>query len=218
MDTSLTLKPVELIDIGIDKLTKLPIPILNDNIISTLTVDDDNIPIDSLIFVINTLKNSLSVSFTIVSSNSMTLSADWGDGKVAQKINIIEENENVINYDYDDNGIYTINISGGVSLINSLVMNNQGVTSIIIRNLKKLNILSLKKNYLSTIDINGLIELNSINVSGNSILDVDYDIYIPANTFLSYNGNIDTTGNALPTSYSDLDRNSLLSKGWTIIY
>lgn len=45
MDTLLTLKPIELIDIGIDKLTKIPIPILNENVVSDWDYDSMNLPI-----------------------------------------------------------------------------------------------------------------------------------------------------------------------------
>ena len=95
-------------------------------------------------------------------------------------------------------------------------MNDQGLTSVSLTNLKKLITLDLSNNYLTTININGLIYLKYIYLGYNNISDVDYDIYISADTFLSLNGTIDTTGNALPTVYSEQDRNSLKIKGWVL--
>lgn len=52
MDSKLKLKPIELIDIGIDKHTKIPVPILNTNIVATYD-NADNFKIE----VINIEKN-----------------------------------------------------------------------------------------------------------------------------------------------------------------
>ena len=48
MDPKLNLKPIELIDVGIDKFTKIPIPILNENMISTFEMEN-NVPSDTFI-------------------------------------------------------------------------------------------------------------------------------------------------------------------------
>ena len=221
MDTSLTLKPIELIDIGIDKLTKIPIPILSDNMISIYNIDESGIPIDSLSFIINTSLsiNGLSGSCTINSVYPITLTFNWGNNRFNQ-VNIsgnttIDENSG---FYYDSNGTYTILITGGVSLITNFEMINQGITSILPYNLKKLTFFNLSGNSLTTINMDGLIYLKYIYLQYNKIIDVDFDIYIAADTFLSFNGYINTVGNSSPTIYSEIDRNNLISKGWTLTY
>jgi hypothetical protein len=50
--------------------------------------------------------------------------------------------------------------------------------------------------------------------------DVIDDLYIEADTFLTFGGTMSTIGttNGKPSIYSDISRNSLNSKGWNLSY
>jgi hypothetical protein len=75
MDPKLKLKPVELIDIGIDKLTKIPTPILNNNTISTYTVEN-GVPIDTFVINFNAFYSNQTLITTISSDYEINLNFD----------------------------------------------------------------------------------------------------------------------------------------------
>lgn len=214
MDTLLTLKPIELIDVGIDKLTKLPVPILNDNIVSNWEYDGFNLPID---YIIIEFDGSKDFNCYISAKIPITLTFNWGDDSNSQNYSFNPYNTVPIKQ-YLESGIYTINIIGPVSLITELKIGS-GVRSIYLKDCKNLQSLDLSNNYLTTIDLDGLINLYHIDVSNNDIVDVDYDIYITADTvpISILNASkylINTYGNSLPTIYSKENRDSLYYKGW----
>lgn len=214
MDSKLYLKPTELIDIGIDKLTKIPVPILNDNVISTYDTENGT-PSDSftLTFVgAEFVANLISYYDTVISVN-------FGDGSIVGLL-ILSGTGTQILHTYYSAFTYTITFTGWLDKIKSLTC-NAGLISVSINRLKKLSILNLQGNSLIDLDINGLIYLNSINLNDNYFPnDVIDDLYIEADTFLTFSGNISTTGtnNGKPSIYSEISRNSLNDKEWTLNY
>lgn len=217
MDTLLTLKPIELIDIGIDKLTKIPIPILNENVVSDWDYDSMNLPID---YIVIEYDGSYEFNSNINSKIPITITFDWGDGSSSNQNIGLGGIGNQTGHTYAQSGIYTINIIGPVSLINSLIIGS-GMTSINLSECKSLEYLDLRNNKLTTIDLDGLINLKNISLQNNNIVDVDYDIYIIADTFPISNTStylINTFGNSPPTIYSEEARNSLIIKGWGLTY
>lgn len=215
MDSKLKFKPIELLDIGIDKLTKIPIPILNNNIISTFDMDN-GVPTDS--FILNYNANYGPFNITIISNDSVMLSINWGDGNIENSL--ILTGGTSVSHTYTSAITYTITASGWLEKIISLTCLN-GVTSASINNIKKLNYLDLSSNYLTQLNIEGMIYLNKIFLNDNYLSNDEIDdIYIVADTFLTFNGIISTSGanNGKPSIYSQIARESLISKQWTLTY
>lgn len=225
MDPKLKLKPVEIIDIGIDKHTKIPIPILNENIIPTYTVDN-GVPSDTFIINFNSYYSSQVFVSTIVSDYEINLTFDFGDGTNLETW-LIKTGGTIITHLFPSAYTYTITASGWLDRIKTLVVSSSGTTEggvfhVNITNLKKLSYLDLSNNLLTTISLNGLAYLNNIllynNYFSNDVID---DIYIEVDTFLTFNGSVSTIGvnNGHPSIYSTDARTSLtLYKGWTLNY
>lgn len=224
MDPKLTLKPIELIDIGIDKLTKIPVPILYDNMISTFDIED-GVPTDSCFFEFDAKYSNKIFSITIVSDYLINLSFNYGDNSNIQNFLITTGGTSIL-YEFASAITYTITISGWIEKIKSIsvlsVSGDGGVLSAILSKIKKLSYLDLTNNRLTNLNLNGLIYLNTIKLDDNYLPnDVIDDLYIEADTFLTFNGNMSTTGNnnGKPSVYSNQSRNSLeVYKGWILNY
>lgn len=225
MDPNLRLKPIELLDIGIDKHTKIPIPILNNNVISTFNMDN-GVPVDSFIFTFDSTYSNKGVSATISSTYNIILSFNWGDGSAVDNWTITSGGTSV-SHIYTSATTYTITAYGWLEKINSLIIlpsgsTYGGITAANILALKKLTNLNLSNNRLTKLSLDGMIYLNNISLDNNYLTnDVIDDLYIEADTFLTFNGNMSTLGttNGKPSIYSDFARNSLTSyKGWTLNY
>lgn len=217
MDTKLNFKPVELIDVGIDKFTKIPIPILKENIVSTFDMDD-NIPSDTFILTFDTNFNS-TFATTITSDYEVDLIFNYGDG-IIETI-LIATGGTSLSHTYTGITIYTITISGWLDKIKSIISINSSINSASINKLKKLSYIDLSNNRLSELNLDNMIYLNKIylndNYFSNNIID---DLYIVADTFLTFNGDIYTSGvnNGKPSIYSEHARNNLMSKNWNLDY
>ena len=214
MDTKLKLKPIELIDIGIDKLTKIPVPILNDNMVSTFD-NDNGVPVDSFTIVFDSHFGDFSL--TLYSNYQIDLSLDYGNG-TTQTFVLNSGTSTSIIYPYTNVGIYTITATGWLDKITSFVLLG-GTRSVSINNMKNLSYLDLSGNYLTTIALDGMISLNIIMLDNNYFSNDEIDdIYNIVDTFLTFGGIIRTQGiyNGKPSVYSNIARNSLLGKGWTL--
>ena len=77
MDPKLKLKPIELLDIGIDKHTKIPVPILNDNVVSTFNMEN-GAPSDSFTFSFDSHYSGQVFSATIISDWDTNLVGEVG--------------------------------------------------------------------------------------------------------------------------------------------
>ena len=220
MDPKLKLKPIELLDIGIDKLTKIPIPILNDNVISTFNMDN-GVPTDSFIFTFNCYTGA-TLSFMIVSNYQIILSIDYGDGTPVADIQISGATQ--ISHIYTSAYTYTITVSGWLEKITTLILNGdvgKAVITAYLNRLTKLSYLDISNNRLTGFNMDGMIYLNTIYLDSNYLTnDAIDDLYIEADTFLTFNGNMSTGGatNGKPSIYSNDAINSLYSKGWTLNY
>jgi hypothetical protein len=214
MDTKLKLKPIEVLDIGIDKLTKIPVPILNVNMVSTYDMDG-GVPSDSFLLYYNA-GYGYTFYVTLVSSDSFNLYIDYGDG--TNETNMILTGGTIVSHTYTSATTYTITMSGWLDKITSLTVLN-GLSSVSINYLKKLSTLNLSGNILTNINIENMIYLKNINLSNNYFLNDEIDdIYNTADTFLIFGGSIDTTGanNGTPSVYSTNAINSLINKFWTL--
>lgn len=218
MDSKLFFKPSELIDIGIDKLTKIPVPILNNNVISTYDTAN-GVPSDS--FILTFIGTEFSVY--LESDYNITIFANFGNGI---SISYLISGGTQISYKYPSNYTYTITFTGWLDKIKSLICTNYGnvgLISVSINRLKKLSNLDLSNNLLNDLDLSGLVHLNSITLNDNYFSnDVIDDLYIEVDTFLTFEGNMSTIGinNGTPSIYSDISRTSLgpYGKGWTLNY
>jgi len=222
MDPKLKLKPVEILDIGIDKLTKIPVPIYNDNVVSTYDMEN-NLPTDTISFTFDSNYSNNTFGITLTTNYETKLYFNYGDGNTSEAtIN----GTSYLPYTYTSFSIYTITISGWLNKLTDIILlplpsSDGGLLSINIRNARKLNNLNLSGNLLTSIDISGLIYLNNIDLSNNYLTNDEIDdIYINADTTVKYTGSIDTTGtnNGTPSVYSSYARSSLLSKSWTLNY
>lgn len=217
MDTKLIFKPLELIDIGIDKFTKIPIPILNENMISTFNTDND-IPSDTFILTLDASYNNI-FSMTLSSDYNVDLIFNYGDG-IIETISIITGGTS-LSHTFTGSTVYTITISGWLDKIKSIISINGSINSAFLNKLKKLSYLDLSNNRLSELNLENMIYLNKIylndNYFSNDIID---DLYIVADTFLTFNGYIYTTGinNGKPSIYSEDSRYNLISKNWNLNY
>lgn len=213
MDTKLKFKPIELIDIGIDKHTKIPMPILADNIIFTNDVVN-GVPINSFTIKVSTLSFNMKIN----NIRNISLSINYGDGtlKTLTGTTITDS------HTYLTNTEKTIEISGDLDKITGFTCTDSGIVEIHILKLFKLNHLYLSGNSIEEIDIKGIVSLNTIDIKNNYLnaSSID-DIIINANTFLTYNGLIELTGtnNSKPSVYSELAIDNLTNnKLWTLNY
>jgi len=211
VDTKLRFKPIELIDIGIDKHTKMPMPILSDNIIYTNDVVD-GIPINTFTLTVSTL------SFDIEINNvrNISLSVNYGDGTTAT----LTGTTIIDNHTFLTTTPKTIQFSGDLDKITGMTCMNCGLKSAYITKLIKISHLNLSGNTLEEINLDGLVSLNNIDLSYNSLnASAIDDVFIYANTFLTYAGQIDVRGtnNAYPSIYSETARDNLINnKLWTL--
>lgn len=221
MDPKLRFKPIELLDIGIDKLTKIPIPILNDNIISTFDVDNE-LPSDSFVINFDANYNNKYFLINIASFDySVNLSFNYGDESVIENI-LVPTGSTLIQHTYPSAITYTITVTGWLDKINKITSTTGGITSATLTSIRYLSELDLNNNRLTELSLNNLINLNRIildnNYFPNNAID---DLYINADTYLTFNGYMSTIGvnNGKPSIYSDFAINSLKSyKGWTLNY
>jgi len=224
MDPKLKLKPVELIDIGIDKYTKIPVPILNDNVITTFDMEN-GVPTDTFILEFDANYSNKTFSINLSVDYPINLSFNFGDG-IIEMHDVFPTGNLYLIHEYVSAITYTISISGWLEKITELIIlphitTNGGLLSASIRNLKRLDLLDLSKNRLTELDLNGLIYLNRISLDDNYFPnDIVDDLYITADTFLTFNGYLSITGvnNGTPSIYSDNSISNLLLKGWELYY
>lgn len=224
MDSKLTLKPIELLDIGIDKLTKIPIPILNNNV--TSEYDNDNgIPIDSFYIQFNSNYSESTLLIELSSTYPTSLTFDFGDS-VTYSVPYLANIPSSIKHIYSTLGIFEVRVFGDLSKITRLFVSPSGTTggvmSVSISNLKLLNELAISNSLLSTINIEKLIYLNNINLYNNYLSNSEIDnVFNLADTFMTTNGNIEIRGinNGTPSTYSSYSRNDLTTnKRWVLNY
>lgn len=224
MDPKLKLKPIELIDIGIDKYTKIPVPILNNNVISTFNTEN-GLPTDTFILEFDANYSNKIFSITISVDYAIQLSFNFGDG-ITERYDVFPTGSIFLIHEYPSGITYTITVSGWIEKITEMIILpyetlEGGLISASIRNLKKLNTLDLSKNRLTTLNIDGLIHLNRIALDDNYLPnDIIDDLYIDADTFLTFNGYLSITGtnNGSPSIYSQDSINNLTLKGWELYY
>lgn len=220
-DPNLTYKPIELIEIGVDKHTKIPIPILNENLL--ISYDTIIIVTGSTTGVTSTDKFTFEIKATIgmtfnclfYSTNTTTLNIDWGDG-VIEDINF--NTYHLTGHTYSSNEFFTITFVGDLQYITTLTADG-AIINANITTIKNLTSLTLANNLLLDLDINNLIYLTHLNLENNSLLDVDkYFNILNSNSLLS--GYINTSGinNNIVTTLSNTSRNNLISYGWNLIY
>lgn len=218
MDPKLKLKPIELLNIGIDKLTKIPVPILNDNIISTFDVDN-GVPVDTFILTYDTNYGGTDISIYVSSDYGITLSIDYGDDTTE---NWLVSGDTTINHIYPSALTYTVTVSGWIEKVITLILPSGGFTDAYLNKLKRLSYLDINGNRLINLNLEGMIYLNNINLNDNYFPnDVIDDLYIVTDTFLTFGGTISTIGdnNGVPSIYSFNARNSLsVNKEWTLNY
>jgi len=222
MDPKLTFKPIELLDVGIDKLTKIPVPILIDNMISTFD-NDDGVPVDSFNIVFDSNYSSGYLTITLTSTYPTNLTFDFDDGYTPT---LLISGDTVVQNYYATSGKYSVNVFGDLNKITRMFINPSGTTvgglvSASLNNLKKLSYLDLSDNLLSQLNIEGMIYLNNIILKNNYIYNnyID-DLYNTSDMIPLFNGTIDTTGtnNGTPSVYSLEARNNLIFKGWSLNY
>jgi hypothetical protein len=220
-DSNLTYKPIELIEIGVDKHTKIPIPILNENLLisydTIIIVTGDTTGITSTNKFTFYIKATIGMNFNCIfySTNSTSLNINWGDGTI-EDINF--NTYHLIGHTYLDNEFFTITFIGDLQYITSLTADGAIINTDIIT-IKNLSSLTLANNLLLDLNINNLMYLTYLNLENNSLLDVDkYYNSLSSNGLLS--GYINTSGNnnSVVTSLSNASRSNLISYGWNLIY
>jgi len=229
-DPNLTYKPIELIEIGVDKHTKIPIPILNENLLITSSTgysyDSFWFKIDAFSIISESL--TFTFSFILISEYSTSLDINWGDG-TSETINLWgwditdplgKEQPYSGDHEFLAGQSYTITFSGNLSSIYYLYVNGNNITETNILKIKNLQSLFLNDNLLTDLDISNLIYLNKLYLNKNKLLNTDKFFTTLNSNGLLY-GNIDTggTGNAVVTDLSLQDRiNNLILKCWSLIY
>ena len=227
-DPNLVFKPIELIEIGVDKHTKIPIPILNDNLSMTYDLltgatsgtTTGSTSYDSFSF---TVKADPVFNYTLYSVAPTTLNINWGDGGSGETITF--NGYYVGSHSYGPIsgtiGSQTSVFNGDLQYINQLSANGNNIISANLIKLSNLTSLDLSNNkFVYPLNITGLIYLTNLNLSVNYFLECDsYYNIIDSNGSL-LNGNINTGGggNASVTSSSSSARTSLNLKGWTLVY
>ena len=217
-DPNLVFKPIELIEIGVDKHTKIPIPILNENLLITydlLTGSTSGVSYNTFSFQINSLSGLF--NYILQSVNTTTLNIDWGDGSIIQTITF-----NGIysgNHTYSVGQLYTASFQGDLQYISLLSVGNNDIVDANLTKITNLNNLDLSNNnIIGPFNISGLIYITNLNLGNNYLSEVDsYYNVIDSNGSL-LNGFINTSGlnNATVTSSSNISRNNLTLKGWSL--
>jgi hypothetical protein len=219
-DKNLYFKPIELIEIGVDKHTKIPIPILNENmVISYDLLTGSTSGSTSYDYFTFQIKGSTTTFNYILNSTSLTtLNINWGDGNI-DNISFTGPYIGTHSYLIASLSDYFITFTGDLQYIIWLEAGNDEILSTNILNLKNLIFLSLPYNSLNTLNINGLLYITKLNLESNSLLETD-SFYNLLNSNGLYDGDIRTIGgsNAVVTSLSSVARTNLLAKGWTLAY
>ena len=225
-DPNLVFKPIELIEIGVDKHTKIPIPILNDNF--SITYDlltgatsgttTGSTSYDSFSF---TVKGILSFNYILQSVAPTILNINWGDGTSGETIVFNGYYIGSHTYVSGGNTIETSIFSGNLQYITHLSANGNNIISANVTKISNMTSLDLSSNHLmNPLDITGLIYITNLYLNDNYLLECDsYYNNIDSNGSLM-NGTINTGGgnNAIVTSSSASSRSSLSLKGWVLTY
>lgn len=225
MDPKLRLKPIELLDIGVDKLTKIPVPILSSNINPTFAMENE-LPNDTFILTFDSNYSDAILSFTFFTDYQIYLTFNFGDGFIENWI-IPSGYTSMLHVYTGATTTYNVTVNGWLDRIKTLIIlpsgtTEGGVTTADITQMKKLSYVDLSNNRLTSLSLSGMIYLNTIKLDNNYFTnDIIDDLYIDADTFLTFNGSMSTTGinNGVPSIYSDIARNSLtVYKQWTLNY
>lgn len=227
-DPNLIYKPIELIEIGVDKHTKIPIPILNENL--SITYDlltgatsgstTGSTSFDTFSFFVKSI-SGMTFNYTLHSLDLTKLNIDWGDGSLVETITF--NGYYIGNHVYGVDSVVSIKFSGDLQFIDSLSANSDNINIANIKTIKNITSLDFGNNILTDLDINGLMYLTNLNLNNNSLTDSD-KFFNLLNTYGSWNGNINTIGsgisgtNAYVTTTSLSSRNSLVSRNWTLLY
>jgi len=214
-DPNLIYKPIELIEIGIDKHTKIPIPILNENLLITYDSLTGSTQINDNIFYFN-LTSSSFFEYSIISDSITTLNINWGDGNIE---NITFNGSFANNHTYIINQNYTITFYGNLNHIKRISANGN-ISNGDFTKIRNLESLDLSNNVLIDLNIDGLIYIKNLVLHNNILVDSDkYFNIINSNTNI-YGGLIDTAGgtNRYITSVSSISRDNLLLKTWRLYY
>ena len=225
-DPNLTYKPIELIEIGVDKHTRIPIPILNENLliihdtITGTTSGSTTGTTSSDIFSFEVKFVSLiNFNYILHSISPTTLNIDWGDGTLET---ILVNGGYSSSHSYVNSDFYLITFQGNLQYIDTLTATGRIISSDISK-LKNLISLNLSNNPLPSVDISQLIYITNLNLSNNLLTDSDLYFNI-LDSFGTSFGNIDTSGgygiyyNSSVTSTSNLSRTNLGLKGWTLTF
>jgi len=221
-DPNLTYKPIELIDIGVDKHTKIPLPILTENLLITYDLltgvtsgsTTGSTSYDTFTFIVD---SSTSFSYTFESTNTTTLSVDWGDGSSLENITFSGVYSG--SHTFASDGVFRVIFSGDLQYIYHLSSNSNLINKVDITKIKNLTTLNLNDNIIDEMEINDLVYLRYLYLNTNTFDDVDkFFNELDSNGLI--NGVIDTggTGNAPVTATSLVARTNLVSKGWTLTY
>ena len=222
-DPLLTYKPIELLEIGVDKHTKIPIPILNENLLISsatgISYNTFSFKVESSISVESI---TFSFSYFIQNTNSINtdLNIDWGDGtSEVIPINPYHSNSSSPKI-YNVGQSYTIIFSGNLQYIEYIQIDNSNVTYCDITKIKNLETLSLNTNSLSDLDISGLIYLRELYLNQNKLLNVDkFFNTLDINGLLSGKINTSGIGNSSVTNVSLDSRTNLINnKDWSLVY
>ena len=223
-DPNLTYKPIELIDIGVDKHTKIPIPIQSENMQITYDLltgvtsgsTTGTTSYDTFSFG----EKRITFIYSLQSSTNPTnLTISWGDGNV-ESITIPAYGIFNGTHTYAIEDFHTITFSGDLQYITYLFAEGAIVSiNTNITKLKNITNINLNNNSLIDLDISGLIYLQHLYLYNNALTDSDkfYNL-LDSNGLTS--GNIDTSGggNSPVTLASVASRATLSLKGWTLTY
>jgi hypothetical protein len=225
-DPNLIYKPIELIEIGVDKHTKIPIPILSENLVITydlLTGATSGSTTGTTAYGSFSFKIKATIgmvfNYILQSISPTTLDIDWGDG-----LETITFNGYYIgSHTYSANNFFGITFQGDLQYLRSVTVNGGGIFISNVMNINNLTSLTLSNNILPDFDITGLLYLTHLDLSNNNLVDVDkFFNILDSNGLL--NGYINTSGmgiaglNAHVTTISQVSRNNLILKGWTLVY
>jgi Leucine-rich repeat (LRR) protein len=158
-------------------------------------------------------------NYILQSISPTTLDIDWGDG-----LETITFNGYYIgSHTYSANNFFGITFQGDLQYLRSVTVNGGGIFISNVMNINNLTSLTLSNNILPDFDITGLLYLTHLDLSNNNLVDVDkFFNILDSNGLL--NGYINTSGmgiaglNAHVTTISQVSRNNLILKGWTLVY
>lgn len=223
MDSNLILKPIELLDIGIDKLTKMPVPILNENMVSTFD-NDNGVPTSTFNFTYDASYGGLTIIISLSAIYPTNITFDFGSGQT--ETFLVQTGNTSKTHVYTYLRQYTITIYGDLDKISKLYLNGcGGIISANLNNLRKLIILDISGNRLTSLNLGGMIYLQNISVKDNYLYNDDIDDVYATTDLIPYNPlavakSLDTTGpnNGTPSSYSTIAISNLTFKGWTLLH